>query len=174
MPIESSRLRGGGNGSLRRPPRGQTETLPLTIVSGAALRMKGWRFVWFWILATTFFLALCRGPSLARPTDDNAEVGHGLVCDTAKQLERFVVLLNEGNDTLSAIHSINKEGESPIACGIIIFAFIGREPVEHGTIRGHPVSIVKVSVVAVGNGSEWKKVPATTQYAIFGEEDLAL
>ena len=41
-----------------------------------------------------FFLALCRGPSLARPKDDNAEVGHGLVCDTAKQLERFVVLLN--------------------------------------------------------------------------------
>jgi len=143
-------------------------------VSGVALSMKGRRVVCFWILATIVFPGVCCGPLLAQRADENTEVGHGLICNTAEQLERFVVLLNEGKDTLSAIHSINKDAESPNACAIIIFTIIGREPVKQETIRGHSVSIVKITVVAVGIGSEWKKISATTQYTIFGDQDLTL
>jgi hypothetical protein len=113
-------------------------------------------------------------PAGAEPLDQTAEIGRGLICDTAKQLERFVALQNEGQDIATAVHNVNEEARSPIACGIISAAFIRGEPVAQGTMRGSPVSIVKITVVAIGSGSEWNKVPATTQYTIFGTEGPAL
>ena len=174
MPIESSRLRGGGNGCLGRTPRDGQKRCRSRLVSGVARRMKGWRFVWFWILATTFFLAVCCSPSLAQPMDDSAEVGHGLVCDTAKHWERFLFSLMRAmiHCRLSTT-SIVRAKARLLAASSSLRSSVGNL-IEHGTIRGHSVSIVKVTVVAVDTGSEWKKVPATTQYAIFGEKDLAL
>jgi hypothetical protein len=111
---------------------------------------------------------------LALQLDDNAEIGQGLVCDTANQLERFLMLRNEGRDTESAIQIINQQVESPVACGIITVAFIIHEVVKQGTMHGYPVSITKITVIAISSGTQWHKVPATTQYTIFGKGDSAL
>jgi hypothetical protein len=113
-------------------------------------------------------------PAAAEPLDPTAEIGRGLICDTAQQLERFVALRNEGQDTASAVHHVNEDARSPIACGIITAAFIAGEPVTQMTMQGYPVSIVKITVVAIGSGSDWNRVPATTQYTIYGAQDLAL
>ena len=90
-------------------------------------------------------------------------VGRGVVCDTAEQMERFIGLRGNGKDVVVALQTVNEEAQI-VACNVALIMFTGGEPVVELTIRGKLVSVVAITVHAIGNGSVWRKMPGITQY----------
>jgi len=77
------------------------------------------------------------------------EVGTGVLCDTQKQMERFVALFDGDEET--AVNAVNAESNDPSACGFGTIAYvrgpeIATAPARTGTSTFH---IVRVLVVAV-------------------------
>ena len=77
------------------------------------------------------------------------EVGTGVLCDTQKQMERFVALFDGDEET--AVNAVNAEANDPSACGFGTIAYV-RGP-EIATARARTGTstfhIVRVLVVAV-------------------------
>jgi hypothetical protein len=109
-------------------------------------------------------------PSAAEQSEQITDTGKGLICYTSTQVERFMNLVSEGGDTDAAIHTVNDEAANPIACGIILVEFTRGELISHRIMKGEPVSIVEITVVAVNIGLVWERVPATNQYTIYSEQ----
>jgi len=93
-------------------------------------------------------------------------VGHGVICNTPEQAQRFVALRNGGSETVHALQIINREAANPTACGEAIVAFRLSEPLQTGHVEGLTVNAVKITVVAFSDGRSWSTVPETVQYAI--------
>ena len=62
-------------------------------------------------------LLLCL-PSQAR----GVQVGTGVLCDTQKQMERFVALFD--GDEENAVNAVNAEANDPSACGFGTIAYV--------------------------------------------------
>jgi hypothetical protein len=50
------------------------------------------------------------------------EVGDALVCDTRKQVDRYIEFYN--GDQEEAVRAINREEGDPTACGVVSAAFV--------------------------------------------------
>ena len=93
-------------------------------------------------------------------------VGRGVICDTAEQAQRFLVLRNGGSQTVQALQVINREAANPSACGEATVAFRLGEPLQGASVEGLTVNVVRITVVAFSDGRSWSAVPDTVQYAI--------
>jgi hypothetical protein len=76
----------------------------------------------------------------------NVEVGTGIVCDTQKQMERFVALFQE--DAEAAVKAVNTEENDPNACVVGTIAFV-RGP-DIATARTHNATFQIVRVLVLG------------------------
>jgi hypothetical protein len=74
------------------------------------------------------------------------EVGTGIVCDTQKQMERFVALFHE--DAEAAVKAVNAEEDDPNACVVGTIAYV-RGP-DIATARTHNATFQIVRVLVVG------------------------
>ena len=101
------------------------------------------------------------------------DVGRGVLCDTAKQMERFVALRDNGKEAEIALQTVNNESRIP-ACNVAFLMFTGGKPIAEMAVHGKVVSLIEITVVAISNGSAWKKVPATTQYTAVVEGGTAI
>ena len=123
-------------------------------------------------------LALCAAPLQAAEEDQNQtteelKVGSGIICDTQEQAVRIVALRNEGNEMPQAILVVNREASNPQACGPAMVAVSVAEEVQKERMDGKPVTVTKLVVKAISDGTSWAKVPDTVQFAIVipaGEE----
>lgn len=128
-----------------------------------------------WLSPAALTLLLCSTPAIAQQSNElDGAVGRGLVCDSSRQLERFVEFLNQGQQEDDALQSVNDEAQNPMACGVFLTAFALGKPVNKATMLGEAVRIVEITVIAVNDGAEWRSVTPTTQYTLLSEpgEDL--
>jgi hypothetical protein len=103
----------------------------------------------------------------------NMTVGSGVICDTARQAERFATLRSDGKEAEVAIHAVNDETKDGGACRFAIVVFTGGEPVAEISVNGRPVAVLAITVHAFGNSHSWSQVPATIRYALVTEKGLA-
>ena len=123
-----------------------------------------------WLFPTTLMLLLCGTPALAQQSHDpDGAVGRGLVCDSSRQLERFVEFLNQGKQEDDALQAVNDEAQNPMACGVFLAAFALGKPVINAMMLGEAVRIVEITVIAVNDGAEWRSVQPITQYTLLSE-----
>ena len=89
-----------------------------------------------------FLFVLLFAPARA----DEVETSTGVICNTRKQMERFVAL-NEA-DPESAIRAVNAEEHDPTACAVASLAFVrGGNPV---TVRRKDATFQIVPILVVG------------------------
>ena len=93
------------------------------------------------------------------------ERGTALLCDTHKEVERYVALFN--GDEQSAINAVNTEEQNSTACALTTVAFM-RGP-EIGTARNKESAfqIVRVLVVGVETPSGLRSVRPSAYFSAF-------
>jgi hypothetical protein len=83
---------------------------------------------------------------LAPARADEIETSTGVICNTQRQIERFVAL-NDA-DPQSAIRAVNAEEQNPTACAVASLAFVrGGRPV---TVRKKDATFQIVPILVVG------------------------
>jgi P pilus assembly chaperone PapD len=119
-------------------------------------------------------LALAALLFFATPLSANpgVSIGSAIICDTSEQAHRFVTLRNDGSETVQALQVINREANSPTACGAAVVAFRPGETIKSERMQSVLVKVVKVTVLAYNNGAGWSPVPETVQYAIMVSTDI--
>ncbi len=132
-----------------RSPRSLRRSIARTVVGGA-----------FALL----LLSVQGGAQESEGAEDT--VGPLLICNTAKQLNRFVDLLNGGRDAVDAVRLVNEEAQNPTACGNVLAAFEVGKLVAEVKMSGELFSIFEVKITALSDGSGWTQVSPTTQYTI--------
>jgi hypothetical protein len=102
------------------------------------------------------------------------EVGRGVICDTAKQVEQFVTYRNHGMEPRTALQAVNDEAHSTSACNYAMVVFTSDKPVIVMTMNGRLVHILQITVLAFGDGSAWKRMPDTVQYTPIIKKGLVI
>jgi len=92
------------------------------------------------------------------------EIGRGVLCDTPEQVEHFVAFRNKGMDAHVALQAVNQEQHNTPACNYAVVVFTSDKPVIEMTMNSRRVSILQITVLALGDGSSWKRMPETVQY----------
>src|ERR1043166_4311323 len=95
------------------------------------------------------FLLFCCFPlgAVAEPSDKPAEVGVGIVCDTALQVERFVALSTGGKAPEAAVELVNLEANNRQACGAVAIAFVPGKIVRTIAVTGGTMRVTEVTIV---------------------------
>jgi hypothetical protein len=100
---------------------------------------------------------------------EKIEIGHGVICDTLRQVERYVALRGNGAETNVALETVNDEARVG-ACRVALVMFSAGAHVADMTVQGKLLSIVQINVHAIGQGPVWIKVPATLRYTVTAEK----
>jgi hypothetical protein len=123
-------------------------------------------------LQVPFLLMLSCVPSKAQ--EQAMDVGGGVICNTAQQVERFVALQSDGREADAALQTVNDEVRDAKACSFAFVMFSGERPIVQLAVKGKPVSILEITVHAFGNGSAWTQVPAIIQYTVVAEKGVMI
>jgi hypothetical protein len=75
------------------------------------------------------------------------EVGTGIVCDTQKQMERFVALFHE--DAEAAVKAVDAEEGDPNACVVGTIAYVRGPDIATTRTQNATFQIVRVLVVGI-------------------------
>lgn len=106
--------------------------------------------------------------------DRSTEVGIGVVCDSAQQIERYLALQTGGRSPHSAIDTVNTEAHTPHACMMAMIAFVRVNEVNAISAPGGRMRVLQITIVAAQTPQGWQPVPQLTQYtAIFEKLDEA-
>jgi hypothetical protein len=95
----------------------------------------------------------------------NVEVGTGIVCDTQKQMERFVALFHD--DAEAAVKAVNAEENDPNACVVGTIAFVRGPDIATARTQNATFQIVRVLVVGIFTAAGFR---ATVPAAFFSAE----
>jgi hypothetical protein len=112
------------------------------------------------------FLLFC-APARA----EEVEVGTGPVCGTQKQVERLANLF--GDDTDSAINTVNAEERDPTACKIADVAYLRGSRI--ATVRGKDVTfeIVKILILGVVTPQGVQQTAPAVYFSLFPIDERA-
>jgi hypothetical protein len=97
----------------------------------------------------------------------NVEVGTGIVCDTQKQMERFVALFHD--DAEAAVKAVNAEENDPNACVVGTIAFVRGPDIATARTQNATFQIVRVLVVGIFTAAGFR---ATVPAAFFSAEKV--
>ena len=114
-------------------------------------------------------LALLAKAQAGEQTIDAGEsgVGQGIICNTPDQAGRLLALRNDGKDAASAVEIVNTEVRDPRACGTALIAFTASEELgKDERLDGKPVSIMKITVIAISDGARWAPIAPKVQYTV--------
>ena len=111
------------------------------------------------------YLALLSLISFSPARAHEYEHGTALLCDTQRQVERYVALFS--GEEQSAINAVNTEEQNPTACALTTVAFM-RGP-EIGTARNKESAfqIVRLLVVGVETPSGLRSVRPSAYFSAF-------
>jgi len=93
------------------------------------------------------------------------EQGTGLVCDTAENIEQFVILHNQGMKNPDILATINGDKE-PFVCAVFTAAFFKGKTVKLVLADGQVYEIAEILLVGVLDG-QWVHITPTPQFSIF-------
>ena len=97
---------------------------------------------------------------LAPAHAEEVETSTGVICNTQKQIERFVAL-NDA-DPHSAIRAVNAEQHNPTACAMANVAFVRGGEIERARTMSYAFRIEEILVVALNTPAGMRPVaPAT-------------
>jgi len=101
--------------------------------------------------------------SLLDAGSGKVHVGTGVICDTQAEVTSFVQLMGD-RDPGGAIQQINRQSQSPMACGMATVAFrTGKNMAEVRTDKGS-FNIVQIEIIAGSVDGNWQMVPRRIQY----------
>jgi hypothetical protein len=93
------------------------------------------------------------------------EVGSELVCDTARQVEKYIAF-NE-DDSRTAVRAINDEENNPTACAVVSIAFVrGRNTTTVRTRRA-TFQITDILVMGVITDDGVQYIAPAVQFSLF-------
>jgi hypothetical protein len=93
------------------------------------------------------------------------EVGTGIVCDTQRQMERFVALFH--GETKAAVKAVNAEEGDPNACVVGTMAYVRGAEIATARTQDATFQIVRVLVVGILTEAGFR---ATVPAAFFSVE----
>jgi hypothetical protein len=83
------------------------------------------------------------------PLAQEVVTGQIMICDTQKQVERFVTFSQITGKPSSAIKAVNTEAENPTACGMADAAYLRGTPIGITRTATEAFQIVPIIVVAI-------------------------
>jgi hypothetical protein len=98
----------------------------------------------------------------------DVEVGAGLICNSAEQVERYLALHIADSAPEQAIKTVNDEVKDPNACALAAIAFVRGEQSKSVEAPGGIMKVTEVVIVALQTREGWQRVQPILQYtAIF-------
>jgi hypothetical protein len=110
--------------------------------------------------------ARAEGPEQQPPTNGDAAVGVGVICNTSEEARQFVDLRSHGAAPDQAVQAVNNNAMDERACGVAAVAYVHDGTVDTMKLDNQLVQIVRINVVAGFNGSAWQRVSGMVQYAV--------
>jgi hypothetical protein len=104
-------------------------------------------------------LVLC---APARAAQYDVQTGSIMICDTQKQVERYVTFLNLAGNPQSAIRAVNTEADNPNACALSHIAYIRGARIGVVRTQGEAFEIIEILAVGLNTPAGWRAAqPAT-------------
>ena len=98
----------------------------------------------------------------------NIEVGAGLICNSAEQVERYLALHIADSRPELAVKKVNDEVQDPNACALAAIAFVRGEESKSIDAPGGVMKVTEVVILALQTPAGWQRVQPIRQYtAIF-------
>jgi hypothetical protein len=94
---------------------------------------------------------------------DQLHVGTGVICDTQDEATTFVKLMDK-QDPDGALQAINRQAESPMACGMATVAFHTSKSLGEVRTDKGAFNIMEIEVIAGAVDGNWRMIPHRTQY----------
>jgi len=113
-----------------------------------------------YIIHVTLLSVLLCVPARAQ----NVEVGIGIVCDTQRQMERFVALFE--SDAEAAVNAVNAEEDDPNACVLGTIAFVRGPDVATARTQHATFQIVRILVVGIFTGAGFRATVPAAFYSV--------
>lgn len=118
-----------------------------------------------WLMLLTLSCLPCNAAE-----SGTSNIGRGVICSTQQQVEKFVALRGEGRESLVALQEVNEEADGSPACHVQLVVFTDDKPLAQLAVQGRLISIMQITVQALGNGSRWMEIPPTVQYTAAAEK----
>jgi hypothetical protein len=101
------------------------------------------------------------------------ELGPSLICDTEKQVERFIALYD--GDAQAAISAVNSEVHDPTACGLVNTAYVRGRQLAMARNKDTTFGVVEVLVLGIidEEGSVESVTPAVF-YSLVAVEEIEI
>jgi len=100
--------------------------------------------------------------------------GHGVLCNTAQQMQRYLTLYRGETTPEAAVQAVNTETKAPGACGFAYVAFVPGNMVGSVSVTGGVMRMMQIIVVARKTERGWVNVTPTKQFtALFDKADEA-
>jgi hypothetical protein len=125
------------------------------------------RVFWATAVAAIFVCGAARAERPDQsPTNGEAAVGVGVICNTSEEARQFVDLRSHGAAPDQAVEAVNANVKDERACGVAAIAYVHDGTVDTMRLENQLVQIVRINVVAGFNGSGWQGVSGMVQYAV--------
>jgi hypothetical protein len=105
---------------------------------------------------------------------EDVQTGTIMICDTQKQVERFVTFFNFAGNAQSAIRAVNTEAENPSACAVGTIAYVRGEKIGMARTQTDAFQIVQILVVAVGTPAGMRPVAPAAFYTLVKVKEFAV
>jgi hypothetical protein len=118
---------------------------------------------------TLLFLLICApAQALDKHAMDgrNIEIGDVLLCDTQKQVERYVALYHGDQD--AAVRAVNREENDPRACGVASAVFVRGPQMATARAENMAFEIVRILVLGIASQDGFRPVRPAPYFTVFG------
>lgn len=102
--------------------------------------------------------------------DSKIQVGTTIICDTQKQMERFVTLFD--GDYASAINKVNAEEKNPTACMGATMAYVQGDELSKAKNTQGTYHIIRVLVVGIGTVHGFQAIQPAAFYSIVKNDEI--
>jgi hypothetical protein len=100
------------------------------------------------------------------------EIGSALVCDTQKQVERFVQLFE--HDLATAITTVNSEENNPTACAMTDIVYVQGRQLEMARSAAHTFKIIPIMVIGENSPTGYRSVEPVSSLMLVEIRELAI
>lgn len=101
------------------------------------------------------------------PAAHAQEIGRGLICDKAEQVEIYLAHV-DGGDIQTALDEVNRNDKT--ACAIVAVAYLRNEEVKAVQIKLGTARIVAITLIGVMQHGQLIPVPPWPQFTLFLEK----
>jgi hypothetical protein len=117
-------------------------------------------------------LAVLAAPLCGPAQAADYEVGPSLVCDTQRQVERYVALFS--GDAQTAIDGVNAEEQNPTACALVDVVYLRGSQIGMARNGDNAFEIVRILVVGIDTAAGVQAVQPAAYFSLFGVKEYAV